>query len=83
MNSYLRDKTSKYKDEIKSNFKSYNDNTKKVSNQKILIHIKVVNSNKKNKFKNDSIKSLILIQEETNEKILPEDCLRIYIIVRK
>ena len=35
---FFRNKASKYKDGIKSNFKSYNDNIQKVFNQKILRH---------------------------------------------
>ena len=75
MNSCLRDKTSKYKKEIKSNFKSYNNNKKESIQTKNFNDIlNVVNSNKKNKFINDSIKSLISIkQEENDENISPEE----------
>ena len=75
MNSCLRDKTSKYKKEIKSNFKSYNNNTKESIQTKNFNDIlNVVNSNKKNKFINDSIKSLISIkQEENDDNISPEE----------
>ena len=75
MNSCLRDKTSKYKNEIKSNFKSYNNNKKESIQTKNFNDIlNVVNSNKKNKFINDSIKSLISIkQEENDDNILPEE----------
>ena len=75
MNSCLRDKTSKYKNEIKSNFKSYNNNKKESIQTKNFNDIlSVVNSNKKNKFINDSIKSLISIkQEENDENISPEE----------
>ena len=75
MNSSLRDKTSKYKNEIKSNFKSYNNNKKESIQTKNFNDIlNVVNSNKKNKFINDSIKSLISIkQEENDENISPEE----------
>ena len=37
MNSSLREKTAKYKNEIKSNFKSYNNNTKESIQTKILM----------------------------------------------
>ena len=75
MNSSLRDKTSKYKNEIKSNFKSYNNNKKESIQTKNFNDIlNVVNSNKKNKFINDSIKSLISIkQEENDDNISPEE----------
>ena len=75
MNSCLRDKTSKYKKEIKSNFKSYNNNKKESIQTKNFNDIlNVVNSNKKNKFINDSIKSLIsLKQEENDDNISPEE----------
>ena len=75
MNSCLRDKTSKYKKEIKSNFKSYNNNKKESIQTKNFNDIlNVVNSNKKNKFINDSIKSLISIkQEENDDNISPEE----------
>jgi len=75
MNSCLRDKTSKYKNEIKSNFKSYNNNKKESIQTKNFNDIlSVVNSNKKNKFINDSIKSLISIkQEENDDNISPEE----------
>ena len=75
MNSCLRDKTSKYKKEIKSNFKSYNNNKKESIQTKNFNDIlSVVNSNKKNKFINDSIKSLISIkQEENDDNISPEE----------
>ena len=75
MNSSLRDRTSKYKKEIKSNFKSYNNNKKESIQTKNFNDIlNVVNSNKKNKFINDSIKSLISIkQEENDDNISPEE----------
>ena len=75
MNSCLRDKTSKYKKEIKSNFKSYNNNKKESIQTKNFNDIlNVINSNKKNKFINDSIKSLIsLKQEENDDNISPEE----------
>ena len=75
MNSSLREKTAKYKNEIKSNFKSYNNNTKESIQTKNFNDIlNVVNSNKKNKFINDSIKSLIsLKQEENDDNISPEE----------
>lgn len=75
MNSCLRDRTSKYKKEIKSNFKSYNNNKKESIQTKNFNDIlNVVNSNKKNKFINDSIKSLISIkQEENDDNISPEE----------
>ena len=75
MNSSLREKTAKYKNEIKSNFKSYNNNTKESIQTKNFNDIlNVINSNKKNKFINDSIKSLIsLKQEENDDNISPEE----------
>ena len=75
MNSCLRDRTSIYKKEIKSNFKSYNNNKKESIQTKNFNDIlNVVNSNKKNKFINDSIKSLISIkQEENDDNISPEE----------
>ena len=75
MNSSLREKTTKYKNEIKSNFKSYNNNTKdSIQTKNFNDILNVVNSNKKNKFINDSIKSLIsLKQEENNDNISPEE----------
>ena len=75
MNSSLKEKTTKYKNEIKTNFKSYNNN-KKDSIQTKNFHdiLNVMNSNKKNKFINDSIKSLISIkQEENDDNISPEE----------
>ena len=75
MNSSLKEKTTKYKNEIKTNFKSYNDN-KKDSIQTKNFHdiLNVMNSNKKNKFINDSIKSLITLkQEENDDNISPEE----------
>ena len=73
--SSLKDKTTEYKNEIKSNFKSYNNNLKEnIQTQKFNDFLNVVNSNKKNKFINDSIKSLILLkQEENEENISPEE----------
>ena len=75
MNSSLREKTTKYKNEIKSNFKSYNNNTKdSIQTKNFNDILNVVNSNKKNKFINDSIKSLIsLKQEENDDNISPEE----------
>ena len=75
MNSSLKEKTTKYKNEIKTNFKSYNNN-KKDSIQTKNFHdiLSVMNSNKKNKFINDSIKSLITLkQEENDDNISPEE----------
>jgi len=75
MNSSLKEKTTKYKNEIKTNFKSYNNN-KKDSIQTRNFHdiLNVMNSNKKNKFINDSIKSLITLkQEENDDNISPEE----------
>ena len=73
--SSLKDKTTKYKNEIKSNFKSYNNNKKEnIQTQKFNDFLNVINSNKKNKFINDSIKSLILLKQEENEdNISPEE----------
>ena len=75
MNSSLKERTTKYKNEIKTNFKSYNNN-KKDSIQTKNFHdiLNVMNSNKKNKFINDSIKSLITLkQEENDDNISPEE----------
>ena len=75
MNSSLKEKETKKENEIKSNFKSYNNN-KKDSIQTKNFHdiLNVMNSNKKNKFINDSIKSLITLkQEENDDNISPEE----------
>jgi len=72
--SSLKDKTTEYKNEIKSNFKSYNNNLKEnIQTQKFNDFLNVVNSTKKNKFINDSIKSLILLKQEENEDNITPD----------
>jgi Ca2+-binding EF-hand superfamily protein len=75
MNSSLKERTTKYKNEIRSNFKSYNNNKKDTIQTKNFHDIlNVMNSNKKNKFINDSIKSLITLkQEENDDNISPEE----------
>ena len=73
--SSLKDKTTKYKNEIKTNFKTYNNNKKDTINTKKLNDfINISKTNKKNKFMYDSIKSLIeLKQEENDENINPDE----------
>ena len=75
MNSSLKEKTTKYKNEIKTNFKSYNNNKKdSIQTKNFNDILNVMNSNKKNKFINDSIKSLITLkQEENDDNISPEE----------
>ena len=75
MNSSLKEKATKYENEIKSNFKSYNNNKKdSILTKNFHDILNVMNSNKKNKFINDSIKSLIsLKQEENDDNISPEE----------
>ena len=73
--SSSRNKTEQYENEIKTNFKTYNDNKKDIIQAKKfndLIYIS--KNNKKNQFMYDSIKSLIdLKQEEKEENISPEE----------
>ena len=73
--SSSKKKTEQYENEIKTNFKTYNDNKKDIIQAKKfndLIYIS--KNNKKNQFMYDSIKSLIdLKQEEKEENISPEE----------
>ena len=73
--SSSKKKTEQYENEIKTNFKIYNDNKKDIIQAKKfndLIYIS--KNNKKNQFMYDSIKSLIdLKQEEKEENISPEE----------
>ena len=73
--SSSKKKTEKYENEIKTNFKTYNDNKKDIIQAKKfndLIYIS--KNNKKNQFMYDSIKSLIdLKKEENEENISPEE----------
>ena len=73
--SSSKNKTEQYENEIKTNFKIYNDNKKDIIQAKKfndLIYIS--KNNKKNQFMYDSIKSLIdLKQEEKEENISPEE----------
>ena len=73
--SSFKNKTEQYENEIKTNFKIYNDNKKDIIQAKKfndLIYIS--KNNKKNQFMYDSIKSLIdLKQEEKEENISPEE----------
>ena len=73
--SSSKKKTEQYENEIKTNFKTYNDNKKDIIQAKKfndLIYIS--KNNKKNQFMYDSIKSLIdLKQEENEENISPEE----------
>ena len=73
--SSSKNMTEQYENEIKTNFKTYNDNKKDIIQAKKfndLIYIS--KNNKKNQFMYDSIKSLIdLKQEEKEENISPEE----------
>lgn len=73
--SSFKNKTEQYENEIKTNFKTYNDNKKDIIQAKKfndLIYIS--KNNKKNQFMYDSIKSLIdLKKEENEENISPEE----------
>ena len=73
--SSSKNKTEQYENEIKTNFKIYNDNKKDIIQAKKfndLIYIS--KNNKKNQFMYDSIKSLIdLKKEENEENISPEE----------
>ena len=72
--SSSKDKTTKYKNEIKSNFKTYNDNKKDTINTKKLNDfISISNSTQKNKFMYDSIKSLIESKQEMNDENITSD----------
>ena len=72
--SSSKDKTTKYKNEIKSNFKAYNDNKKDTINTKKLNDFtSISNSTQKNKFMYDSIKSLIESKQEMNDENITSD----------
>ena len=72
--SSSKDKTTKYKNEIKSNFKAYNDNKKDTINTKKLNDfISISNSTQKNKFMYDSIKSLIELKQEMSDENITSD----------
>jgi len=72
--SSSKDKTTKYKNEIKSNFKAYNDNKKDTINTKKLNDfISISNSTQKNKFMYDSIKSLIESKQEMSDENITSD----------
>ena len=73
--SSFKNKTEQYENEIKTNFKTYNDNKKDIiQTKKFNDLIYISKNNKKNQFMYDSIKSLIdLKQEEKEENISPEE----------
>ena len=73
--SSLKDETNEYKDEIKSSFKLYNDNKKDVIQTKQFNDfINIVDvKNKKNKFMNDSIKTLIASKQEEKDENISSD----------
>ena len=72
--SSSKDKTTKYKNEIKSNFKVYNDNKKDTINTKKLNDfISISNSTQKNKFMYDSIKFLIESKQEMSDENITSD----------
>jgi Ca2+-binding EF-hand superfamily protein len=73
--SSLKDETNKYKDEIKSSFKLYNDNKKDIIQTKQFNDfINIVDvKNKKNKFMNDSIKTLIASKQEEKDENISSD----------
>ena len=73
--SSSKNKTEQYENEIKTNFKTYNDNKKDIIlAKKFNDLIYISKNNKKNQFMYDSIKSLIdLKQEEKEENISPEE----------
>ena len=73
--SSLKDETNEYKDEIKSSFKLYNDNKKDIIQTKQFNDfIKIVDTkNKKNKFMNDSIKTLIASKQEEKDENISSD----------
>jgi hypothetical protein len=67
--SSSKKKTEQYENEIKTNFKTYNDNKKDIIQAKKfndLIYIS--KNNKKNQFMYDSIKSLIDLKKDENEE---------------
>ena len=73
--SSLKDETNEYKDEIKSSFKLYNDNKKDIIQTKQFNDfINIVDTkNKKNKFMNDSIKTLIASKQEEKDENISSD----------
>lgn len=73
--SSFKDKTNQYENEIKRNFKTYNDNKKDIIQAKKFNDLlNISNKNQKNQFMYDSIKSLIdLKKEENEENISPEE----------
>ena len=73
--SSLKDETNEYKDEIKSSFKLYNDNKKDfIQTKQFNDFINIVDAkNKKNKFMNDSIKTLIASKQEEKDENISSD----------
>lgn len=73
--SSLKDETNEYKDEIKTSFKLYNDNKKDIIQTKQFNDfINIVDvKNKKNKFMNDSIKTLIASKQEEKDENISSD----------
>ena len=73
--SSLKDETNEYKDEIKTSFKLYNDNKKDIIQTKQFNDfINIVDTkNKKNKFMNDSIKTLIASKQEEKDENISSD----------
>ena len=73
--SSLKDETNEYKDEIKTSFKLYNDNKKDIIQTKQFNDfINIVDAkNKKNKFMNDSIKTLIASKQEEKDENISSD----------
>ena len=73
--SSLKDEINEYKDEIKNSFKLYNDNKKDIIQTKQFNDfINIVDvKNKKNKFMNDSIKTLIASKQEEKDENISSD----------
>ena len=73
--SSLKDEANEYKDEIKNSFKLYNDNKKDIIQTKQFNDfINIVDAkNKKNKFMNDSIKTLIASKQEEKDENISSD----------
>jgi Ca2+-binding EF-hand superfamily protein len=73
--SSLKDEANEYKDEIKTSFKLYNDNKKDIIQTKQFNDfINIVDvKNKKNKFMNDSIKTLIASKQEEKDENISSD----------
>ena len=73
--SSLKDETNEYKDEIKTSFKLYNDNKKDIIQTKQFNDfINIIDAkNKKNKFMNDSIKTLIASKQEEKDENISSD----------